>query len=143
MMTEDRSYGVIVVLKGVENKFLLLQQIAGHWGFAKGHLEGDETEKEAAFRELKEEAGITECLATDAPAIFEEYTFNDRDVPCHKIVQYFIGFAKDGTVNVQQEEILGYRWVTYTEAIELFTYDNNKETLKQAKEYLEKLDVIK
>jgi 8-oxo-dGTP pyrophosphatase MutT (NUDIX family) len=142
-MLEDRSYGVIVVLKGVENKFLLLKQIAGHWGFPKGHLEGDETEKEAALRELKEEAGITECSFPKLLPIFEEYTFEQDNETYHKVVQYFIAFTEDDTVNIQQEEILDYKWVVYEEAIELFTYKNNKETLKKAKEYLDKLDVVK
>ena len=31
----------------------------GHWGFVKGHVEDNETEKETALRELKEETGLS------------------------------------------------------------------------------------
>jgi 8-oxo-dGTP pyrophosphatase MutT (NUDIX family) len=140
MIIEDKSYGVIVVF---ENKFLILRQAIGHWGFPKGHIEKGETEKEGALRELKEEAGTTECILTDLPPISEEYTFQQDGEKYHKIVQYFIGSVKDDKVTIQQEEITDYKWATYEEALKILTYDNTKEVIKKAKEHLDKLDMVK
>ena len=70
MITERRSYGVIPVHNG---KFLLLKQNKGHWGFPKGHKEGNETDEECALRELKEESGIANCVLSDFPPIVRNY----------------------------------------------------------------------
>src|SRR5687767_14621665 len=115
-MIEDRSYGVIAVLKGKEDKYLCLKHLQGHWGFPKGHLEGNETTKEGALRELKEEAGIKECRILQIPTIAEEYTFVGKDNNnCHKIVEYFVGIVGEDTVTIQAEEILDYKWAVYEE----------------------------
>ena len=53
-MTE-KSCGCVVIEDG---KVLLIQQRNGHWGFPKGHVEADETERNAAIRETKEETNI-------------------------------------------------------------------------------------
>ncbi len=143
MITEDRSYGIILVLKGKEDRFLLLRHQAGHWSYPKGHKEGDETPLESALRELKEESGITDSRVSDHPPVFEEYMLNKEGKEYHKIVQYFISFTENDVVTIQQEEISEYKWATFEEAMETFTYENNKEVLKKAQEYLQNLNVVK
>ncbi len=140
MSIEDRSYGVIVIFN---DNFLCLQHKAGHWGFPKGHIEGDETIEEASLRELKEEAGIEKCDIFAFPPIFEEYEFEQSGRKYHKIVQYLVGRVIDDKLIIQQKEIMDYKWASYEEALETLTYDNNKEVLKKAKEYLGKLNVVK
>ena len=52
MKVKEKSCGCIII----ENKkVLLVQQKKGRWGFPKGHVENNETEKETALREVKEE----------------------------------------------------------------------------------------
>jgi 8-oxo-dGTP pyrophosphatase MutT (NUDIX family) len=136
-MIEDRSYGAVVVCK---DKFLLLKHKAGHWGFPKGHKEGDESLQETVLREIKEETGIVGCKFLDSSPISEEYTFTwDDGKEYHKVVQYLVGFADTDTVTLQEDEVVDYKWGTYDEAFETLTYDNNKEVLKKAKEYLDML----
>jgi bis(5'-nucleosidyl)-tetraphosphatase len=130
---EERSYGVILIFREKENKFLLIKNgSAGHWGFPKGHKEEGETDQETALRELKEEAGIENCEIIDSPELSEEYTFEQAGQKTHKITKYFIGFAESKEVKVQKEEIAGYKWATYEEAIGILTYENNKRVLKEA-----------
>lgn len=139
-MKEDRSYGVIVVLRGAEDKFLCIKQTVGYWGFPKGHKEGNEKIKEAALRELKEETGIAQCNILDVPPIIDEYVFTlEGKEDYHKIVQYFIGLSESDVVLLQEDEILEYKWATYEQALEILTYENSKEVLKKAKEYLDKI----
>ena len=142
MIIEDRSYGVIVVLRRNNiDKFLCLKHVKGHYGFPKGHIEGKETIKETAIRELEEEAGITECNFPDLPTLIEEYDFVWEDKKTyHKIVEYFIGFANDDKITIQEKEIIDYKWVTYEEALQTLTYNNSKEVLRKAKEYLDKYE---
>jgi len=59
-MRFEKSCGVVVFYKN-ENKplFLLVQsQLYLHWGFAKGHVEENESEIETALREVYEETGL-------------------------------------------------------------------------------------
>ena len=38
--------------------YLLARHNGGHWSFPKGHVEKNETEKETALREIREETGL-------------------------------------------------------------------------------------
>lgn len=134
MITEDKSYGIIAVHN---DKFLLLKQNKGHWGFPKGHKEGNETDQESALRELKEETGITHCLLSNFPPISEDYFLVNEGKPdWHKVVQYFVGFVENEDVSIQKTEIMDYKWATFNEALETLTYDNNKKVLQKVQEYI-------
>lgn len=135
----DKSYGVIPVLRGDENRFLLLKQIDGHWSFPKGHLENNETSKEAALRELHEEAGIIDVEFLDIPTLYEHYTFSRDENTYDKTVEYFIAFVNNDSVSIQAEEVLEYKWATYEESLETFTFPAVKEVLNKAQEYLNNL----
>ena len=52
----EKSCGIILI--DDENQYLLVQLLAGHWDFPKGHVEQGETEKETALREVLEETGL-------------------------------------------------------------------------------------
>src|SRR5580700_5439311 len=101
MEIEDTAYGVIVVHRTDTDRFLLLQQIAGHWSFPKGHKEGNESDKEAALRELAEESGIKDITLLDAPLISDSYSFTMDGTLWNKTVWYFVGFVADDTVKIQ------------------------------------------
>ena len=60
MITES-SAGFILISDNFDNSdpsVLLLHYNSGHWDFPKGNIENNETEIQAATRELKEETGI-------------------------------------------------------------------------------------
>lgn len=139
-MPTEQCYGVIVVFKGEEDLFLILQQkelnAVGSWTFPKGHHEGDETPRETALRELKEETGMTEIEILNIPLIYEEYLITRNREKRLKINEYFIGFVKGQEVTIEQSEISNYKWATYQEAYDLFDYSSRKETLVKAQEYL-------
>ena len=139
-MPTEQCYGVIVVYKGEENLFLILRQYTipakYSWTFPKGHHEGQETPKETALRELKEETGIKEIELLDLPLIHEEYEASHDSEKYFKMNDYFLGFVEDKTVIIQESEIDLYKWATYEEASEAFTYSVRKESLQKAQEYL-------
>ena len=61
-MMEEKSAGFILVSdKFLNSRYsvLLLHYRSGHWDFPKGNIEINETEMQAAARELGEETGIT------------------------------------------------------------------------------------
>ena len=55
--------------------YLLLHYGPGHWGFAKGHIEGNETEEETTVREVEEETGIKDLKIIPGFKKMEKYFF--------------------------------------------------------------------
>ena len=132
-MKKEHSAGVLVYRKG--NIFLLLDY-GKYWDFAKGHLEKDETEMQAALRELKEETGISKISINEG---FKEkifYVFKDKQGHLiSKDVVFFLGQVKDSKVKISFEH-KGYQWLTYEKAIETVSYKNAKTILRKAHEFL-------
>ena len=59
-MTYEVSSGAVVFTR--ENgglRYVIVRSLEGYYGFPKGHVEGTETEEEAAFREIQEETGLS------------------------------------------------------------------------------------
>ncbi len=141
MIPIEQCYGVIVVLRGEQDMFLILEraETKDDWTFAKGHKEKEETSIETALRELKEETDIEEIKILDLPLIHEEYHILRRGEKRFKINDYFIGIVNKDYVKIEKEEIQSYKWVVYKEALNFFVYPRRKEVLKQAKKYLENM----
>ena len=57
-MTTNRSAAGIVV--GPNNLVIVVNQDGTTWSLPKGHLDGNETARQAAVREIAEETGVTE-----------------------------------------------------------------------------------
>jgi tRNA nucleotidyltransferase (CCA-adding enzyme) len=141
MNIKEKSCGVIVVLRkdNNEDKFLIIQQASGHWGFPKGHIEEGETSIETAMRELVEETGITEIEFAKLPRITDFYIVNKGDKKYDKTVEYFVAFATDDKVTIQEKEIQNYKWATCKEALEIFIYKETKQVLDTAQKYLDNM----
>jgi 8-oxo-dGTP pyrophosphatase MutT (NUDIX family) len=136
MLIEDKSYGVLLILKGEENRILILKQINGHWSFPKGHGEVGENERESALRELEEETGIQEIEFADLPNLFERYPFQKDGKDYQKINEFFIAFAFNDSVRMQESEVLEYKWATFEEALSTFTYEEPKRVIGLLQESL-------
>lgn len=127
---QERSCGVI--LFNQQNEVLLLQQIAGHWGFPKGHVEGDESYEACALRELKEEVGLDAVILST-----ENWKIHYYPRPSIlKEVLYFIGFCEDDSADsaivLQEEEIVQARWLSVERAHLLLSHRENAALLASA-----------
>lgn len=131
-MVFEKSCGAIIF---DDDKVLILQQAAGHWGFPKGHVENDETEVETAKREIKEETNLD-------VEINENFRYAEKYSPAEgveKEVIYFIAKKIGGEINPQEEEVQKIEWLSYDEALERLTFNNSKELLKLAWKDKEKI----
>jgi 8-oxo-dGTP diphosphatase len=91
------------------------------WAFPKGKLERGETWEEAAVREVEEETSLR-CRLGDL-AGSTHYPMGEG----LKEVRYFL-MECDGEPRAQNE-VDEVRWVTHEEALELLSYDWDRELL--------------
>lgn len=131
----EKSCGAIVFRKFHGNtEILLVKHIGGgHWSFPKGHVENDETEVDTAIREIKEETGLDVIVDTTFRKIVTYSPKRDTQ----KDVVYFVAKAKNYDFSPQEEEISEIRWVELSRAVQMLSYDNDKQLVMQAKPILQ------
>lgn len=111
---------------------------SAHWGFPKGHIEKGESKKDTAIREVLEETGIHVSLIDGFESI-SKYKIRDK---IEKTVSIFVGTTKDTSTVIQQEEIEDYIWLTYDRAMSLLKFENDKNILSSANEFLNENNYI-
>ncbi len=132
----EASCGAIVyrIIHG-EIRFLLIKnKRSANWGFPKGHIERGETEKDTAYREVLEEAGIKIQFLPDF-RFKSEYSIQGK---IEKKVIIFLATTEDTTTVIQREEIEEYLWLKFDKAMASLKFPNDKTMLRKANEYLEK-----
>ena len=137
-MIEETSAGIVLFRK--ENSkilFLLLHYPSGHWDFVKGKMEEDETIRQTAIRETREETGITDIVFSDDFEEWIEYNFQFQGEIVHKRVVFFLAETKTKQVSISHEH-LDYTWMDYQTAMKKTTFDNAKSILTKAKLLLDK-----
>ena len=111
------STGIIVVRKGEDGwKYLFLRAFR-NWDFPKGEMQHGESPLEAAFRETREETGIT-ALDLRWGDVFQETEPYNRGT---KVARYYLAqttedqvvFAVNPEIGVSEHH--EYRWLSYFE----------------------------
>ena len=89
------------------------------------------------MREIKEETGLDVELDNN----FCKMVSYNIGPYILKDVFYFVAKTKDKTSRVvlQKEEISTYGWFDFDKALSVLTFQNDKDVLTGAKEYLEKI----
>lgn len=129
-MKYEKSCGA-VIFDG--DKILVIQQVKGHWGFPKGHVEEGETEVETAIREIKEETNLD--VEIDETHRYVEHYSPEEGI--EKDVVFFIAKKIGGEVKVQEEEVKETQWLLPNEAMDRLTYDTSKNILSKVMKDLE------
>jgi 8-oxo-dGTP diphosphatase len=96
------------------------------WTLPKGKLDHGESYEEAALREVEEETGMRCTLGRELPRT--QYRVGDRP----KVVRYWLMTPEAETAFVPNDETDELRWVTPQEALELLTYDRDRDVLSAA-----------
>lgn len=137
-MNSIQAAGVIVYRHNNDTlEFLLVQHRHGHWEFPKGKLDVGETERQAAIRELAEEAGIT-CELHNGFHETISYTFFDRYTNQHvdKQVHFFVGQVADEQTVTISDEHTDCIWLTYEQAQEYLSHRESQVLLEKAYSFL-------
>lgn len=137
-MIEERSAGAVLFREDTTRLYLLLHYQASHWDFPKGNIEKGESELDTVRREVKEESGIDDIEFINGFKRISEYYYTRNNVLIHKQVVFYLAKTKQKEVKLSSEHI-GYAWLPYKEALERLTYNNSKQILRDAEEFLSKL----
>ncbi len=144
-MPTERSAGAIIFRKEKGKIFYLLLHYPGashransdYWDFPKGHLEKGETLEDAAKREIEEETGLKKIKFVDGFKETIKYFFKWQGKNVLKFVTFFLAETKEKKVTISFEHI-GYQWLPFEEAMKKLTFQNSREILKKANEFLKK-----
>jgi len=138
-MPSEKSCGAVIFKQNGVRKYLLLHYEGGHWDFVKGHVEGNETEKETVLRETQEEAAITDLSFIDGFRHRISYYYRRAGRTVFKEVVFYLLESKTDTVSLSREHV-GFDWLSYDHAYARLTYKNAKDTIEKARGYLGSLD---
>lgn len=112
--------------------YLLIKDNHGNYGFPKGHLEKDETETEAAIREIKEETNIDITPDTSFREVLNYIMPNGIE----KEVIYYLGYYQNQKTEKQFGEVEEILLLPYEDTLNTLTFDNMKQVLIKAERYL-------
>lgn len=115
--------------------YLVLHYQAGHWDFVKGNIEKGEETKQTITRETEEEIGIKNLEFIKGFKETIEYFYKLKGRTIFKTVVFFLAETKIKEIKLSQEHI-GFAWLTYKDALERLTFENAKEVLKKANDFL-------
>ena len=130
MAAKDVLAAGAVVFRPGKRVLLVHRPRYDDWSFPKGKLDPGEHATAAAVREVEEETGLHVRLGPPLPG--QRYPVAGR----MKSVSYWVGRA------VSQDNVSGYRpnaeidqvrWVPYDEAIDLLSYERDRDTLRDAR----------
>jgi len=142
-MNKEFSAGAVIFKKeGPNILFLIIYSKRNNiWGFPKGHIEQAETEKEAAIREIKEEAGLGNLHFIDGfreeivyDTISKRHPFKGQSIEKHAI--YFLCETKNQDIIVDGREISDYKFLPLNEAEQMVKFRNLNIILRRAYDFL-------
>ena len=140
-MGKEKSCGAVVFRRhNGAAQYLLLHYEAGHWDLPKGKQEKDEKEAQTALREIREETGIKDIELIDNFRENVNYFFKKGEDTIFKEVVFFLAEAKTEEVTISNEHI-GYAWLSYENAYKKLTFNNAKELLRKANQFLYKTNI--
>jgi 8-oxo-dGTP pyrophosphatase MutT (NUDIX family) len=131
--------GVVLYSTNASGRAFLLLQSARHqtWGFAKGHVDGDETLLECALREVSEETGYN-LSSGDVFDIFNDcstYTL-PKSGELKRAVMFVTRnpvVANDLQVSDEHQQA---KWCNLSEALELLEHQQSRICLLRAENWL-------
>ena len=135
-MKTEKSAGVVLFRSDSnKNEFLLLNYPQGHCVFVKGKVELNETPHETAISETREETGIANIEFIDGFAESVEYDFRFKKENIHKKVIFFLAKTDEKNIKLSHEHN-DYLWLEYSNALKKTTFENAKNVLSKANQFM-------
>ncbi len=134
----ENSCGAIIIRKtrNTYNCLLIKNRLSENWGFPKGHMELGENEHDTARREALEETGLHIDFI---PGFKSVSRYRIAAGKIDKRVTIFLAASHDVEVNIQPSEISDFMWLTFDEAEKLLRFKNDKQIIREAADYIKRL----
>ena len=137
LLVRRAAGGVVYHTGPAGHEFLLIRDPYGRWSLPKGHLEQDESEEQAALREVEEETSVRATLGPLVARI--TYFFPAKGKTVEKRVSFFLMSASDDTIAPQIDEgIMAVGWFSAAEALELLDYEQVRQVFMQGLDMLDR-----
>ncbi len=134
-MIYEKSCGAVVFYEDDRSlrRYLVLKMQKGHFSLCKGHVEGAETEQETARREIFEETALKVEFTGD----FRETIQYSPYAGAMKTVVFFLARTESTETIAQEAEVAEIFFLPVSEALELLTYESDRDILRKADTVLE------
>lgn len=133
----EKSCGAVVFTRvDGDIKYVIIQSLAGYYGFPKGHMEAGESEKQTALREVYEETGLTVHILDDFRYV-DAYMILAKPGVMKQVV-YFVAEYENQKLRHQPEELLGITLMSFEEALDAFQWESSKKILTEVADFLRK-----
>jgi len=136
-MIQEKSAGAVVFRRdGKKILYLLLEYKykKRYYEFPRGNIEEGENEKKAALREIKEETGLDVEFVEGFRKVSKWFYRREGEVVSKKVI-FFLAEAKSPEVKISEEHV-GYKWLPFEEAIDVLEFENSKDVLRKAHDFL-------
>jgi len=97
------------------------------WSLPKGHVEGGETNEQAAVREVAEETGVTGLIV--APLGTIDFWFVTGRSRIHKTVHHYLLLRTDGELSDADIEVSAVAWVPLDQVAGRLAYADERRLL--------------
>lgn len=136
MQREHSAGGVVVRRFRGTWQFIAIRPLGRDdvWALPKGHLDGRESESEAAVREVREETGMRVTLDEKLGDV--TYWFRAGGDRIHKQVAFFLLLWQSGSPMAQKAEVDEVGWFDLEQASNVLTYPGEREIALKAAEAL-------
>lgn len=128
-MVIRKTAGGIVI--GKDGKVVIVNQNNNSWSLPKGHIEPDETAREAAAREIKEEAGISNIEYICDLGAYKRHRIpldKGREDPNEiKEITMFLYKTDQEKLSPEDPHNPEARWVEINQVADILTHQKDKE----------------
>lgn len=117
-----------------DQALLIATRNGTRWQLPKGRLEGSETPAQAAVREVEEETGVYGHVLEPLDTIEFIYERRNGRTVRKKIDLFLLGYRSGSVTNFDPNEVTEARWFSWSEALEVLTYDNERGVVEKAQD---------
>lgn len=118
-------------------RYLLLHHGGDYWNFPKGHIEKNENDLRAAFRETREETGLRRIRHIFGFKRYEKYFWRRGGKKfVFKLVIYFIAEAGEKERVRISDEHEDFGWFSFKDALQKLKYEESRKLLREVHEFL-------